>query len=113
MTANLEKIDVVPIVNQPTRDALDKRQLVDYEEYKRKFITWLRHVGKNPEKATGYARSTVRSTSQKVDLFYPWVWDEEGYTLQVSSEHADGYLRSLVYSDEEYGSAYKRRLKRV
>lgn len=100
MTANQEKIDGVPIVNQPTRDALDKRQLVDYGEYKRKCINWLRHVGKNPEKAIGYARSTVGSTSPKVDLFYRWVWDGEGYTLQVSSEHTDGYLRSLVYSDE-------------
>jgi len=107
MTANQEKIDGVPIVNQPTREELDKRQLVDYKEYKRKCINWLPHIGKNPERATGYARSTVRSTSQKVDLFYRWVWNEDGYTLQVSSRHADGYLRSLVYSDDEYSSAYK------
>jgi len=107
MTSNQEKIDGVPIVNQPTRARLDERQLVDYEEYKRKFITWLLNLGKNPEKATGYARSTVRSTSQKIDLFYRKIWNEEGYTLQVTPEHADGYLRSLVYSDEDYSSAYK------
>jgi integrase len=107
MTSNQEKIDGVPIVNQPTRARLDERQLVDYEEYKRKCINWLRRVGKNPERATGYARSTVRSSSQKVDLFYRKIWNEEGYTLQVTPEHADGYLRSLVYSDEDYSSAYK------
>lgn len=102
------KIDGVPIVNQPTRAVLSERELVDYEEYKRRLLEWLLAVGKNPEKAEGYAPSTVRGVSQRVDKFYRWIWEERGgYTTEVTSEDADAFMRSLVYDERDYANSTK------
>ncbi|SNR71382.1 Phage integrase family protein [Halorubrum vacuolatum] len=53
--------------------------------------------GKDPEKADGYAKSTVKNRAARMDQFYRWVWEQEdGYTSNLTHEHADGYLRHLA-----------------
>jgi integrase len=54
----------------------------------------------------------VRQRAYKLDQFYRWVWQEEdGYTLRVTTEHADGYTEALVYGEvgeqEETSNAHK------
>ncbi|UPV75318.1 site-specific integrase [Halorussus limi] len=100
-------IDGIPVVNRPTRARLNDRQLVDYEEHKTSLIKWLRHFGKEPEKAEGYARTTVRQVAQKADKFYRWVWDDrEGYTTEVGSDDAERYVTSLIYAESEYSNGH-------
>ncbi|SEV98206.1 tyrosine-type recombinase/integrase [Natrinema salifodinae] len=97
----------VPVVSSPVEERLDERQLVDYREYKRDLLKWLHHLGKNPDHAEGYAETTVRQVSYKVDKFYRWLWNEEGYTTSATPDDADDYMRHLVYSDTEYSTGHK------
>lgn len=63
----------VPVVSSPVEERLDERQVVDYREYKCDLLEWLHHIGKNPDHAEGYAETTVRQVSYKVDKFYRWL----------------------------------------
>jgi hypothetical protein len=57
--------------------------------------------GKNPRKAEGYARSTLKTRSHRMDQFYRWVWQNQtgGYTTNVTHKHADAWMRDLAMSD--------------
>lgn len=102
------KVDGVVSVSQPVEDRLSERRLLDYEEFKRDFVEWLLHVGKQPEKADGYARDTVEPTSSRIDLFYRWLWDrEETYTTTATPKDASAYLDHLVYSEKNYSNSHK------
>lgn len=85
---------------QPTEQKLNHRQLVDYKQHRKQCLSWLYTVGKNPDKAEGYAAATVRQRAARMDMFYRWVWDEKGhYTVDVTCEHADTYMRHLARED--------------
>jgi len=108
MSGDVAELRGVPIVTEPVEAHLGARELVDYRDYKSRLLNWLYYVGKDPAHATGYAQSTVRGVSYKTDAFYRWVWDErDGYTTTIHAEDADGYMKHLVYSDEEYSTAHK------
>jgi site-specific recombinase XerD len=93
--------DGVPIVSQPSEERLNKRQLLDYQEHREAFISWLLALGKNPKGATGYSHATVRRTAYRTDQFNRWVWDqEETYTTNISHGHADDYMKELAYSEQ-------------
>jgi site-specific recombinase XerD len=62
-------------------------------------LSWLLNVGKNPDRAEGYAYDTVHRSSYRIDQLYRWVWDSRGYTTQVSTEDGDKYLQKLAYDD--------------
>lgn len=47
--------DSIKIVPETTKDRLNQRQLLDYTNHREKLISWLLHVGKNPDKAEGYS----------------------------------------------------------
>ncbi|MFC6835326.1 tyrosine-type recombinase/integrase [Halomarina ordinaria] len=94
-----DALDDTVIVPGPSKERLNQRQLLDYQEIRREFIEWLLHLGKNPDRAVGYSESTVRQTAYRTDQFFRAVWDERGYTTDVTSEDADAYIRDLTYSD--------------
>jgi len=95
---DLEDITVVP---GPTEERLNERQLVDYRSQRESCLDWLLHFGKNPKKAEGYARTTVKYRSHRMDQFYRWVWDEEErYTTNVTHDHADAWLRHVARQDK-------------
>lgn len=101
-----DDVDDLPLVPNPSEKLLNPRQVVDYREHRRKLLQWLLHIGKDPQKAEGYAYNTVFNRSSRMDVFYRWVWDEEGrYTTQVTPDHADAYVQELAYSD--YSNAHK------
>jgi integrase len=90
----------IPIVTATTEEKLTNRQLTDYKDHRRSFIRWLVNIGKNPQKAEGYATETARVRSSRADQFYRWVWKQEGrYTTSVTHNHADAYMKELAYGD--------------
>lgn len=100
-----DKIEGVKIVPEPSKERLTERQFVDYVAHRKELIRWMLNMGKDPEKAKGYARATVDKRAVRVDKFYRWVWEQEGYTTNVTVEHGDEYLKELVYKD--YTDKYK------
>lgn len=71
------------------------RARVDYERWKQDFLEWLHYEGKDPERLRGYAESTVRMTSYKTDRVMRWLWNERGYTTELTPEDADALMREL------------------
>jgi len=83
-----------------TEARLNERQLVDYRDHRERYVRWLLTVGKEPDRARGYATSTAQNHAYRTDHFYRWVWNREGrYTLELTHRHADGYLAELAYED--------------
>jgi len=94
------ELDGITLVPEPTREYVNPRQFEDYRLFRENLINWMYHLGKNPELAEGYAYHTTRQRSYKLDQFYRWVWEQEdGYTLTITTDHADQYLKHLVYED--------------
>lgn len=92
-----EKVEGIVIAPEPSREYLNDHQLVDYRDYRRKFVKWALKMGKDPKYANGYAHSTVRQRAYRLDKFYRWVWNEkEGYTLGIRTDHADDHMNHLV-----------------
>jgi site-specific recombinase XerD len=101
-TTPLEGITVVP---EPSAELLNERQQIDYRNQREQCLEWLLVFGKDPKKAEGYARTTVKNRAHRMDQFYRWVWDRDGYTTNVTHDHADSYLRWLA--KQEYSNAHK------
>lgn len=93
-------VEDFPIATKKTRGRLSEKQLVDYRHQRERLLEWLQVFGKDPEKAEGYSEYTVRDTMYRTDQFYRWVWDrEDGYTMNVTTDHADEYLKDLAKRD--------------
>lgn len=100
MTTSREKIEGIVVIPEATEHYLNPRQLEDYRDHRVNLIKWLTHLGKDPEKAKGYAYDTARQRCYKIDQFYRWLWDyEDAYTLHATTAHADAYTKELVYED--------------
>ena len=79
----------IPAVTNPSAELLNDREVVMYREWRRNFLDWLLHEGKNPDRMEGYAESTVQKTAYRTAKLLRWVWEQEdGYTLGISHEHA-------------------------
>jgi site-specific recombinase XerD len=89
-----------PVVTEPSLEILNSKELLDYRETREDFLAWLLAFGKEPSTATGYSRDTVVRTAYRTDQFNRWVWAEEGYTMNLSHEHADAYMRELAFSEK-------------
>ncbi len=98
----VEEIEGVVVVPDPTKRLLNARQVEDYRVHREKMIKWLLNLGKDPDKAEGYAQTTILRGAYRNDNFYRWVWNNEtdGYTTQITPEHADEYVEHLAYSNE-------------
>lgn len=100
MTSEREKVDGIVVVPEASEQQLNQRQLEDYRAHRRNLIRRMRTLGKDPETAEGYAHDTTRQRSYRLDKFYRWVWEQEdGYTLHVTTEHADEYSKELAYQE--------------
>lgn len=96
--------DGPPVVPSPSEDFLNERQLVMYRDWRESFIEWLTHEGKDPERLEGYAAGTIENTAYRTDKFTRWVWQEEGkFTQRLTHEHADHYMKELLYGDYSAG----------
>lgn len=99
-------LDGIRVVTDPSRDRLNNRQLVDYRLQREDCLEWLLAVGKGPKHAEGYVFQTVKARAQRIDMVYRWVWNREGeYTVEVTHDHAEAYMRELAYGD--YSNTHK------
>ena len=107
-------LDGIKLVTEPTEKLLNDKQLVIYRDHREKLARWALSLGKNPRKAQGYARETVAQRMYRLDRFYRFVWDEfDGFTLDVSTEHADEWMKALAMRDttETYNASCQKAVK--
>jgi integrase len=101
-------------VSSASKEYLNYREAITYNDYRRSFITWLETQGKEPDKETGYHDSTVTNYAHRQDKFYRWVWDRSGYTLQITHGHADDYMNQFAKDKlrKDNGDSYSGNHKR-
>lgn len=63
--ADLDPGRSIVIVPRDNQEMLSEKQQVDYHDYREKFLNWLLHFGKNPDRANGYSPSTVYGTGYR------------------------------------------------
>jgi len=101
-----DPLDDIKLVTEPSEKLLNERQYLDYRSEREHCLDWLLTFGKDPETADGYAKTTVSNRAYRMDQFYRWVWEyENGYTSNLTHEHADEYLRHLA--GQETSNAHK------
>ena len=107
MATVTEKIDGVTLVPAQSDPLLNERQREDYRMHRKEMLEWLLNVGKDPDKAEGYAQQTVQARAYRIDVFYRWIWTElhDGYTTTITHEHADEYMQHIAYTD--HSNAHK------
>lgn len=106
MTDDENHVGGIVLVTDEARQYVNPRQLAAYREHRRKIAEWLLNLGKQPEKATGYADATVKTRMHRLDKFYRWVWKQEDqYTETITTAHADQWMKHLAHQD--YASSYK------
>lgn len=90
---------------------LHARAHSDYETWKRGLMAWLHYEGKDPERLRGYAEETLRATNYKIDQLMRWLWNERGYTTELTPDDADELMRELgrysEYSDANLNNFVK------
>ena len=112
MSQEREQIEGIVVVPEKSEELLNQRQLTDYRDHRERLIKWILNLGKDPEKAEGYAWDTARQCSYKIDKFYRWIWkQEDGYTLKATTRHAEEYSKELAY--EEYSSTHKAAIQKA
>ena len=87
-----------PLVAQETIEALDDqhaRAQSDYETWKRDLLEWLYFEGKDPDRLRGYSKDTLRNSNYKIDQVMRWLWNQRGYTTELTPEDADQLMREL------------------
>ena len=106
-----EKLEGVVLISDEARKMLSERQEVAYRRSRQRLVDWLAYEGKDPEKLEGYAKDTFKVYSNIICMFHRRVWEQGGkFTLDLTHDHADCFLRERVRSDE-YSSSYKHNTK--
>jgi site-specific recombinase XerD len=94
----------IRLVTTPASTYLNVRQETDYERERKCCAKWLLTFGISPDKAEGYARSTVSNRMDRMDRFYRFIWEEEdGYTAGVTHDHAHAWMKHLAHRDVSNG----------
>lgn len=95
-----DEIEGIVLVPEASEQILNHRQLEDYRGFREDLVRWILNLGKDPEKAEGYAWDTARQRSYRIDKFYRWIWRQrDGYTLSAKPEDAEEYSRELAYKE--------------
>jgi integrase len=101
-----EKHQGVVLITQPSDDWLDSRQRIAYREHRRKFIDWLATTGKDPDKYEGYSYDTYKTYATITCRFHRYVWNQRGFSLNLSHEEADDYLVTQKIEGKDNGDDY-------
>jgi len=90
----------VVIVPKSHREYLSDKQILDYYEYRKKFLIYLLKCGKNPKKAKGYAPHTVYNTGYRAAGFDLWTWKNcGGYDIPPDCDDATAYMERVAFQD--------------
>lgn len=104
----MEPNRVITIVPQKNENYLTEKEVVDYREYRKTFLTYLLQMGKNPKKAQGYSPYSVYATSPRVARFDLWTWKQNGcYKTPPTAEDAEAYMEEVAYRDVTEGTKGK------
>jgi len=107
-----EKIQGIPLITKPAEKHLNQRQIIDYGEERRDLIKWSLQLGKDPERGEGYAQTTFRSHSYRIDQFYRWIWNENGgYKTDIRPEDAENYFENELKLSDKSNEDKNQRLK--
>jgi len=99
--SNRERVEGIALIYKPVEEILTKRELVAYRSHREQFIRWLITQGKNPEALEGYAQDTAKNYAVNVCKFHRSVWkDTDGFTMDLSHEQAEDYLKELILSND-------------
>lgn len=94
----------VPLVTEKSREYLNPRQEIDYREFRRSLAEWLDYQGKNPGKADGYSDSVVKTTMNRLDLFFRFIWDQQQrYTTSIRTDEADDWMKAANINSDIHG----------
>jgi len=108
--------DGISLIPGPTQRLLNGRQTEDYRLYQEELVRWLLNMGKNPDKAEGYSRHTVDTAAYQIDKFHRYIWTgiEDGYTQQITTDHADQFMQHLAVQDwkQSYKASLQKSVKR-
>jgi integrase len=108
--------DEFNIIPEPARTYLNSRQEDEYYAHRKRLITWLITAGRNPEEEIGLALRTAKNYASRIDQFYRWMWEENGYTTHLTSAVADQYVKQLATDEiqridgEPYSTGSKRKM---
>ncbi len=95
-----------------SHDTLNNRQVIAYKAHRSQYIKWLCRMGNAPDKLEGYAHDTSKVYASVLDKFHRWAWEQGGeYTLDLTHQEADTYLRNMVLADNEYSDSYLHNIK--
>jgi len=90
----------ISIVQKRQEEFLTEKQLLDYYQYRKEFLTYLLRIGKDPQKAKGYSPYTVKNTADRTARFDLWVWNNRGgYQIPPDSEDATAYMDTVAFCD--------------
>lgn len=106
------KVEGIVMMSEESRNDLNQRQEIAYENHRKELLKWLSRMGKNPEELEGYAHDTAKVYASVLDKLHRWAWEHQGgYTLALDHQDADTYLRNMVMVDNEYSSSYLNNIK--
>lgn len=101
------KYENVVLLSEPSLEFLNQRQEIAYQGHRKKLIKWLSQEGKEPSKLEGYAHHTVKNYATIIDKLHRWVWTHgEGFTLDLSHDQGEEYLKQQKLSDEDYSHSH-------
>jgi len=106
-----DNIKEIPLIPNGTEEHLNNRQLEDYKHHRWEWLTWCLTRDKEPETGAGSSQSTMDVRHYRANSFYEWVWDERGYTTNLTHEDADKYMREIALS--EYASSSKAHIQKA
>ncbi|MGQ3327634.1 tyrosine-type recombinase/integrase [Halorubrum sp. FL23] len=96
----MEPNNNITIVRKNQREFLREKAVVDYHDYRKKFLTYLLKMGKNPNKAKGYSPYTVCQTGHRTARFDLWVWENRGgYKAPPDQDDARAYMEQVAFRD--------------
>lgn len=94
------KVDGIVLVSEKAAKFLNPKQEIAYREHRRELAEWMLNLGRDPSKADGYSYSTAKTRINRLDLFYRFVWQNEGrYVQNMTTDHADASMRELAKKD--------------
>ncbi|WP_135829856.1 tyrosine-type recombinase/integrase [Halorussus halobius] len=100
MNNDENKVDGIILVTSEAEEFLNPRQEISYRSHRRELCEWMLSLGKDPEKANGYSYTTAKNRMNRLDLFYRFVWEQEGrYVQDLTTDHADSWMRFLAKQD--------------
>jgi integrase len=96
----MEPNRTISIVPNKNEEWLSEKEIVDYRQYRKKFLSYLLRMGKNPQKAEGYSPYSVYATANRTAKLDRWMWrKDDTYRIPPEQEDASEYMEKIAFRD--------------